>query len=409
MYFTEALDFYLKHRPAERLFHMTPELGLVVDRMPARQGASGEAEGEAAYLGYGMENKLPTFAEAQIKRMTFPLAYDPARDTDFNVWRAQARAKLLECLLAPPPAVEFKPVVVDREDRGTYEARKLVLNISADCRIPAYLLVPKGKGPFPAMIALHDHGAHFSIGKEKVVRPFGVDQNVAEDARKWVKQCYGDRFIGDVLAARGYVVFAIDALFWGERGRREGVEYEAQQELAANLLQLGMTWCGVITWDDVRCAEFVASLPEVDPKRIGAVGLSMGCHRTWMLCAASDRIAAGVAICWMGTNEALMAPGNNQTKGQSAFSMIAPNLRNFLDYPDVAAIACPKPMLFYNGERDGLFPIPGVKAAYARMRRVWESQGAGDRLVTEIWPVPHEFNQAMQEKAFTWLDRLLKF
>lgn len=203
-------------------------------------------EAGADYPGYGMENKLPVFAPAQVARMTFPLAYDPLQHPDFSEWRSAARAKFLECLL-PPPASDFAPVVAAREDRGRYEARKLVLNISADCRIPAYLLLPKGEGPFPAIIALHDHGAHFSIGKEKVIRPFGVEKKVIKDAQEWVDACYGGRLIGDVLAERGYVVFAIDALFWGERGRREGVEYEAQQELAANLLQLGMTGAGVIT------------------------------------------------------------------------------------------------------------------------------------------------------------------
>ncbi len=406
VHFFEAFDFYLRHRPADRLSAMTPELKQVVERMTPRAGASSEAEGELP--GYGMEKKLPAFAEARIKRMAFPLAYDPARDADFPAWRSKAREKLLECLLTPPPPADFQPVAFAEEDRGTYVARKLAISISQDCRVPAYLLVPKGRGPFPAVIALHDHGAHFSIGKEKVIRPFGVDRAVSDDAQKWVDQCYGGRFIGDALAERGCVVFSMDALFWGERGRREGVEYEAQQELAANLLQLGMTWCGVITWDDIRSAEFVAALPEVDSKRMGAVGLSMGAHRTWMLAAASDRIAAGAAICWMGTTEALMAPGNNQTKGQSSFSMIVPNLRNYLDYPDVAAIACPKPMLFYNGEQDGLFPVPGVKAAYERMRRVWESQHAGDRLVTELWNVPHVFNQEMQDKAFAWLERQLR-
>ncbi|HNR29987.1 MAG TPA: alpha/beta hydrolase family protein [Candidatus Hydrogenedentes bacterium] len=378
----------------------------IVGGLVSLAAAGNPATGDG-YLGYGMEERLPAFAEAQIARMTFPLAYDPSGETPFSVWREQARAKLIECLLEPPPEASFDAVVVDRKDRGTYEARKIVFNVSGFCRIPAYLLVPKGTGPFPAMIALHDHGARFSIGKEKVVRPFGVSHEVKRDAQEWVDACYGGRWIGDALAARGYVVFAADALFWGERGRREGVAYEEQQTLAANLLQVGMTWSGVITWDDVRCAEFVATLPEVEPARIGAVGLSMGCHRTWMLSAATDRIAAGAAICWMGTTEALMAPGNNQTKGQSAFSMLVPNLRNYLDYPDVAAIACPKPTLYYNGEQDPLFPVPGVEAAYARIRRVYESQGAGDRLVTKLWPVPHVFNLEMQEETFTWLDRQL--
>jgi len=155
------------------------------------------------------------------------------------------------------------------------------------------------------------------------------------------------------------------------------VEYEAQQVLAANLYQIGLSWAGTIIWDDVRSAEFVAGLPEFDPDRIAAVGLSMGSNRTWHLTAATDRVCMGAAICWMGTTEVLTQPGNNQTLGYSAFSMLHPGLRLALDYPHVASIACPKPMLFFNGDHDGLFPILCVEAAYKIMRAVWESQNAG--------------------------------
>jgi dienelactone hydrolase len=164
----------------------------------------------------------------------------------------------------------------------------------------------------------------------------------------------------------------------------------------------------VVTYDDLRSAEFLASRPQVDPERIGAIGLSMGSHRTWMLAAATDFIKAGAAICWMGDTEALMAPGNNQTKGFSSFSMTVPDLRNFLDYPDVASIACPKPMLFYNGTQDALFPVEGVERCYAKLRAVWKSQGKENLLETRLWDVPHEFNAAMQDAAFAWLDAQLK-
>ena len=61
-------------------------------------------------------------------------------------------------------------------------------------------------------------------------------------------------------------------------------------------------------------------------------------------------------------------------------------------------------MLFYNGLWDGLFPIPSVEDAYAKMHKVWQSQDADDRLKTKLWDVPHEFNYEMQEEAFGWLD-----
>ncbi len=110
----------------------------------------------------------------------------------------------------------------------------------------------------------------------------------------------------------------------------------------------------------------------------------------------------------MATDKGLMVPGQNQTVGQSAFTMTHPAIFNWLDYPDVASIACPKPMLFYNGEQDSLFPVPMVEEACAKVRAVWESQGVGERLETRIWPVPHVFSVQTQEAAFAWLDRNLR-
>jgi dienelactone hydrolase len=409
VYFFEVLNFYLAHRPAERLFHANEPLSKVLSRISAAKAEAVTTGPTGEYLAYGVVDQMPTFREALLDRLTFSMAWNPAGALSFTQWRQQARDKVFECLLTPPPRTDFKPVMIAHEDRGTYDAHKLVFNVSADCRVPAYLLVPKGEGPFPAVIALHDHGAFFLIGKEKMVRPIGERAEITEAAQKWVDQAYGGRFIGDMLAERGYVVFSADALFWGERGRREGVDYNQQQALASNLMQMGTTWLGINTWDDIRAAEFVASLPQVDPVRMGAVGLSMGCHRTWMLHALSDRIAAAIGVCWMGTTGALMAPGNNQTKGHSSYSMLAPNLRNYLDYPDVVSIACPKPLLLFDGgEQDKLFPVDGVDAAYDRLRQVWEGRGAGERLVTRRWDVGHVFNREMQDEAFAWLDRWLK-
>src|SRR5437016_5248217 len=83
---------------------------------------------------------------------------------------------------------------------------------------------------------------------------------------------------------------------------------------------------------------------------VGAMGLSVGGFRTWQIAALSEHIAAGVSVCWMATVKGLILPRNNQTRGQSAYTMIHPGLFNFLDFPDVASIACPKPMMFLSGK-----------------------------------------------------------
>jgi hypothetical protein len=105
--------------------------------------------------------------------------------------------------------------------------------------------------------------------------------------------------------------------------------------------------------------------------------------------------------------QGVMIPGNYQVKGTSAYSMLHPGLLADLDYPDIASLACPKPMLFYNGRYDRLLPVSGVQGADAKMQVVWKSQDASDRLQTRIWDVEHVFTAPMQDAAFAWLDQAL--
>lgn len=367
------------------------------------------ASAQTDSAAYEVTGNMPVFYQQMKQQLTYPLAWGKAEEKDFAKWKAQARHVLAECMqnLQPAPKA-YAMEVTDREQRDGYEARKIRFNLSEWSRVPAYLLVPEGEGPFPAIVLLHDHGAHFSIGKEKMVRPFYVAPEVMEDADQWASQCYDGQYVGDYLARHGYVVLAVDALFWGERGRKEGTSYDAQQALASNFLQMGASWGAFINVDDMRSAEFLASLPFVDKERVGSLGFSMGAYRSWMLAALTDVVRASASICWMNTTEHLMTLTNNQNKGGSAYAMLIPALRRYLDYPHVASIACPKPTLFFNGTRDKLFPIEGVKDAYQEMEAVWKSQGASDRLVTKLWDEKHFFNKEMQKETLEFFDRWLK-
>lgn len=367
------------------------------------------ASAQTNSAAYEVTGNMPVFYQQMKQQLTYPLAWGKAEEKDFAKWKAQARHVLAECMqnLQPAPKA-YAMEVTDHEQRDGYEARKIRFNLSEWSRVPAYLLVPEGKGPFPAIVLLHDHGAHFSIGKEKMVRPFHVAPEVMEDADQWASQCYDGQYVGDYLARHGYVVLAVDALFWGERGRKEGTSYDAQQALASNFLQMGASWGAFINVDDMRSAEFLASLPFVDKERVGSLGFSMGAYRSWMLAALTDVVRASASICWMNTTEHLMTLTNNQNKGGSAYAMLIPALRRYLDYPHVASIACPKPTLFFNGTRDKLFPIEGVKEAYREMEAVWKSQGASDRLVTKLWDEKHFFNKEMQKETLEFFDRWLK-
>ena len=369
---------------------------------------------------YEWQEEIPTYVETLKKELTYPMAWGNSPIGNFKKWKKAARAKVLECMMTPPKAAAaWDMEVLGEEQRDGYKAQKIAFNINAYSRITAYLLIPDGKGPFPTVNALHDHGAHLFIGKEKMIRPFftqeeqdapekqALCQEILDDADAWARQLYDNQYVGDYLARHGYVVFSADAPMWGERGRKEGVDRNKYDLIAGNMMMLGRDLSAFMTYDDISSTEFLASLPMVDAKRIGCVGCSMGAYRSWMLSALSDRIKAGASICWMITTDAQLTRRFGR-KENGGFANCIPGLRQYLDYPHIASLACPKPMLFINGTKDKLFPVPGVKDAFAEMHKVWKSQGADNLLDTELWDIPHSCGLKAQEKMLDFLDKNLK-
>lgn len=369
---------------------------------------------------YEWQGEIPTYVETLKKELTYPMAWGNSPIRNFKKWKKAARTKVFECMMTPPKAAAaWDMEVLGEEQRDGYKVQKIAFNINAYSRITAYLLIPDGKGPFPTVNALHDHGAHLFIGKEKMVRPFftpeeqdapakqALCQEILDDADAWAKQLYDNQYVGDYLAKYGYVVFAADAPMWGERGRKEGVDRNKYDLIAGNMMMLGRDLSAFMTYDDISSTEFLASLPMVDAKRIGCVGCSMGAYRSWMLSALSDRIKAGASICWMITTDAQLTRRFGR-KENGGFANCIPALRQYLDYPHIASLACPKPMLFINGTKDKLFPVPGVEDAFAEMHQVWKSQGADNLLDTELWEIPHSCGLKAQEKMLEFLDKNLK-
>ena len=369
---------------------------------------------------YEWQGEIPTYVETLKKELTYPMAWGNSPIKNFKKWKKAARAKVFECMMTPPKAAAaWDMEVLGEEQRDGYKAQKIAFNVNAYSRITAYLLIPDGKGPFPTVNALHDHGAHLFIGKEKMIRPFftseeqdapekqALCQEILDDADAWARQLYDNQYVGDYLAKHGYVVFSFDAPMWGERGRKEGVDRNKYDLIAGNMMMLGRDLSAFMTYDDISSTEFLASLPMVDAKRIGCVGCSMGAYRSWMLSALSDRIKAGASICWMITTDTQLTRRFGR-KENGGFANCIPGLRQYLDYPHIASLACPKPMLFINGTKDKLFPVPGVKDAFSEMHKVWKSQGADNLLDTELWNIPHSCGLKAQEKMLEFLDKNLK-
>jgi len=295
-------------------------------------------------------------------------------------------------------------VLVDRDRHvaaGGYRVAEVRLPLGPHRLVPGLLAVPEGSGPFPACLLLHDHGARFSIGKEKLLRP-PVPSARTADAQEWVNRCYGGRFFGDFLARQGWMVLCCDALGWGDRAV---AGYEAQQALASNLLGLGTSWAGLIAAEDRAAVRWLARRPEVDPDRVAAAGFSMGSVRTWQLHALCDEVRAAAAYGGFGTTRGQLVPENHRVQGQSAFSMTHPGLARCLDQPDVAALAAPKPLWMRHGLDDPLFPVEDVARAYDRTAAVYRAFGRPGAFDPGFRPGGHRFGPEDQDEAAAWLAR----
>jgi dienelactone hydrolase len=356
---------------------------------------------------YLFEKQLPVFLDSLQAELTYPLAWGNSDIQQFDLWRSAARNKLREEMLLPPqPASNYDMKVLATEKRKGYTARKIAFNLTKYSRVLAYELIPDGKGPHPSVLLLHDHGGHFSIGKEKMIRPFQVPDSVMKDADEWCKRCYGSQYVGDYLAQKGYVVLCTDAPFWGDRGEKEGSTGPDYRYVAGNMMMLGRNLSAWMDFEDVYAADFMAQLPEVDASRLGCMGFSMGAYRAWMLSALTDKVKCGAAICWMHTTKYQIDPDYGLKKHEEWANLI-PGIRRYMDYPHIASIACPKPMLFINGKQDHLFPPVSVQKAFDTLHEVYKSQGVDDRLTTEIWDMPHYCGPEVQAKILEFLQKWL--
>ena len=365
---------------------------------------------------------LLPFISRQAARADGSLSFLDPRHADLAGWKRQARARIHELLHYAPPPVAPAAEVVERIDCGDHWRERIVFSTTPDLRVPAFVLVPKGlTRPAPAIVALHDHGGFYLWGKEKLVALPDEHPTLTE-----FRGCYAGRSIAVELVRHGYVVIVIDMFYWGERRllrdddgadwrTRRGLTPERiaafnarsggeEQLVARGLYTAGTTWAGVMFLDDIRTVDYLVTRPDVDPARIGCVGLSVGGYRSCWLAALDERIRAAVVVGWMASFPAQLAHHLTWSIG---FTKLVPGLHRRMDLPDVAALAAPNALMVINGSQDGLFELDGVKRAHARIAACYAKAGAAERFAGRLYDAPHEFNLAMQAEAWEWFRRWL--
>lgn len=326
---------------------------------------------------------------------------------------------LLGCAGAAFPHPILTSISESSVVRDGYTVEIVQVPVSHGDTASAYLLVPDLPAPHPAVLILHDHGAHFSIGKEKLVSPVwrseldsATNAFVQQDARMWASKYYDGMFVGDSLAKAGYVVLAIDALYWGER-RAWADSLPLSDNRSRKLLQpsyytrhlarYNEAWFETILADDCLSVDYLYSLPCVNTTRIAVFGFSMGAYRAWQLAAADPRIQACIASNWMTTKADHWGNPERPTPADpSAFSMYFP--AQSADYSIVASRIAPRPFLLLYGDRDPLFTPDSVRTAIRIIQDSYRQADADSSFIPQPMPYPHFFSRDHLQCVLRFLE-----
>lgn len=316
--------------------------------------------------------------------------------------------------------------ILEQEQREGYVCKLIEYSVSEDERVKAYLLVPDAASRanrVPGLVLLHDHGARFDIGKEKLVRPLkSSPEHIRISAKQWSDDNFDGVYFGDRLASMGYVIIVPEQLYWGSRsteltqrwsrmnhlGEAGDIKtvkndvYEGQRACYDSLYAKGVVWAEKTLQEDAAAARLLKGLDCVQKDRIGCFGWSMGAHRAWLLAAFCKDVRTGVALCWMTLKETTALPYK-----ASDYSMLIPQMRERYDFPDIAAWLAPKPFYFLNGLQDKLFPVWSVKRAFADMREYYRIAGAEEQLRTDFFDGPHHCGVDVQERIISYLQQEL--
>lgn len=293
-----------------------------------------------------------------------------------------------------PEPVPLDAETVERVELKNYIREKVLYQVDRYATVPAYLLLPKDSGPEvrrPGILCAHGHDGS-NVAKEAVA---GVEsEKFVQDAITTYNYDYARK-----LTLRGYVTIVPNWRAFGERFDRLSVSGRDPCDMCQNMA----SWLGfnLLTLDvfDARVAvNYLQERPEVDPDRIGMVGLSYGGRMTTFVTALEPRVrvavVSGALNCF---TERIRARG-------SCGSQVVPGILLWGDIPEVLGLIAPRPLLIERGLKDSLIPANFFEDGYLRLKKVYEAAGALDRLEKDEFEGGHRFHGT---KALEWFDRWL--
>jgi len=259
-----------------------------------------------------------------------------------------------------------------------FTIRKLIYQSQPGVYVTGLLYVPKGKGPFPAVLQMHGHNKEGKFGKNP--------QSTSLD-----------------LVKSGYVCFTVDAFGTYERGYQcyEFARHGGFQ--GASVLNLGQTLMGLQVVDNMRGVDLLCSLPYVIKDRIGATGASGGGNQTMWLSAMDERIAAAMPVVSVGSFESYVY-------GMNCVCELLPDGLHLTEEAGILALIAPRPLrignALYDCNQD--FSVAEMLKTYHAVEKIYWNLGYPERISFTVADRIHGMHDRQRESVLGHFAQFLK-
>ena len=266
--------------------------------------------------------------------------------------------------------------------RKGYKIEKIVFESRPGYFVTGHLFIPDSpafKPPYPAIFVPCGHSAEGKAGP-------------------------GYQRGGVQGALAGFATFVVDPTDQGERFQagRTLVCGHGHQHTGVRAHLLGEGQAQYRIWDAMRAIDVLCERPDVDPERIGAMGMSGGGTMTAYIYAFDERVKAACPSGFLTTVRDTCQECGPQDAEQVLHGQLAFGLNHLgymlMRYP---AAACP------SFTRADFFPFRGALATVGRMKKFYEARGLGERIAYIEAPGPHNWCESSRIGSLEWMREFL--
>lgn len=330
--------------------------------------------------------EIPSINErlkAEVDAAALAMRFKGTSADECRAWQKDFTAKLKALLGPHAPPAKWQTEQISVKEFDDFRREELLLKADGHPPLPIYVLVPKGKpGKRPAILALHGHGAyghHPIAGRDDLP---GVANAIKNNNYDYGRQ----------LAKLGYVVACPCLTPFGARLSKTPTKQDACADTFIRMQLLGKTLMAENLRDCVWAVELLSRRDDVDPDRLGCVGLSLGGRMTMLAAALEPRIK----VC--AISGALNVMQERAANPYGCGAQIIPGLLQFGDVPEIAALIAPRPCLWEIGAKDKLIDPLWAEEALSRQRRAYKALGAEEHISIDRFEGGHVWHGTVAEK-----------